>query len=347
MTNTASVIKDLRKAHGDDIGGLGMTMPPRPRVPSGILALDVASGGGIPTNRMSMIYGAESSCKTNLSLCFVREFQRLHPDKVCVYIDAEVALDTDWMKVLRVDVDRLVVVRPDYAEQAIDACEAFLLAKDTGLVVVDSIAAMSTMQEIEKGSEEHSPGTAGRAMGKMVRKTTAAMGCAEKDGSMATMLWVNQIRYKIGVTRGNPETLPGGQGQRYMASMRIRVYGKDEIDKKINEALPAWKVITGTIEKHKVPIVNKKFTFKMAMLRHKVGHGVLLPGQAYDWPAAKRYATDDLGWLVRPPSGKGWLYRGDHEFARESDLWSWLNEDRSRLDDIVNAVIAKRLETVA
>jgi recombination protein RecA len=324
-------MKALRKQHGEDIGEKGLELPERQRIPSGIAALDVATGGGLPMNRMTMVYGPESSCKTNIALCYIREAQKRWPDKVCVFIDIEGTLERTWVEQLGVDAEVLIVIKPDYAEQAIEAVEKFLVADDVAIVVVDSIAAMATMQELSKEAESESPGTQARAMGKMVRRATAALNQAQKQGFGGTLLWINQIRQKIGVMYGSPDTLPGGQGQKYMAAMRIKLYGKNVVDKKIHREMPCWKQITFTIEKWKCPITQSRGEFAMAMMPIKD----LRVGQANDWPAMKR-AMETLDLMEKTKAG---VVAFGEKFRTQSDLWEWLRGNPTKMDELVGATV--------
>ena len=125
-TNALDVLKALNKSHGDKFTISGATVVDYDRLPFGVFPLDLALGGGIPIGKMSMVFGPESSGKTTVALLLVANYQRLYPNKVVVWIDAEWAFDASWASRLGVDVDKLLIVKPEYGEQGVEAAEAFL-----------------------------------------------------------------------------------------------------------------------------------------------------------------------------------------------------------------------------
>lgn len=186
-------------------------------IPSGSLALDLALGcGGYPRGRVVEIYGPESSGKSTLTLHAMASAQAQGLE--VAYIDTEHALDARYAAAVGVDVDRLVLSQPDYAEQALDVAEHLVASGDLGLLVVDSVAALSPRAEVDGEMGEQTVGALARLMGRAMRKLTPALA---RHGTCA--IFVNQIRYKVGVFFGSPETQPGGMALKFAASQRLDI----------------------------------------------------------------------------------------------------------------------------
>ncbi len=185
--------------------------------PTGSLMLDLALGiGGLPKGRIIEVYGAESSGKTTLCLHAVAEAQKL--GGMAAFIDVEHALDPVYARALGVDVDNLLVSQPDTGEQALDIIETLVRSGALDIVVLDSVAAMATRAEIDGDMGDAHVGVQARLMSQAMRKLTAAIS---KTNCVAVI--INQVREKIGVLYGNPETTPGGRALKFYASVRISV----------------------------------------------------------------------------------------------------------------------------
>jgi recombination protein RecA len=188
-----------------------------PAISTGTLALDIALGvGGVPRGRVIEIFGPESSGKTTLALTIVSNAQR--DGGVAAYIDAEHALDPAYMKKLGVKLDELLVSQPDTGEQALEICEQLVRSSAVDVVVVDSVAALVPKAEIEGEMGDSHVGLQARLMSQALRKLTGAIA-----RSKCTVIFINQIREKIGVMYGSPETTPGGRALKFYASVRIDV----------------------------------------------------------------------------------------------------------------------------
>ncbi len=186
-------------------------------IKTGILPLDVALGiGGIPKGRIIEIFGPEASGKTTVSLSIIAQAQR--NGGIAAFVDAEHALDPDWAKTLGVNVEDLLISQPDTGEQALEIVEALVRSGGVDLVVVDSIAALVPRAEIEGEMGEAQMGLQARLMSQALRKLT---GIVAK--SKTTLLLTNQLRLKIGIMFGNPETTPGGLATKFYASIRMDV----------------------------------------------------------------------------------------------------------------------------
>jgi recombination protein RecA len=186
-------------------------------IPTGAINLDAAIGvGGIPRGRVTEIYGPESSGKTTLCLHVVANAQRA--GGVAAYIDAEHALDTDYAQKLGVDIDNLLVSQPDTGEQAMEICEILVRSGAVDVVVIDSVAALVPRAEIEGDMGESHMGLQARLMSQALRKLTGAIA-----RSKTSVIFINQLREKIGVMFGNPETTTGGKALKFYASVRLDI----------------------------------------------------------------------------------------------------------------------------
>ena len=186
-------------------------------IPTGAINLDAAIGvGGIPRGRVTEIYGPESSGKTTLCLHVVANAQKT--GGVAAYIDAEHALDTDYAQKLGVDIDSLLVSQPDTGEQAMEICEILVRSGAVDVVVIDSVAALVPRAEIEGDMGDSHVGLQARLMSQALRKLTGAIA-----RSKTSVIFINQLREKIGVMFGNPETTTGGKALKFYASVRLDI----------------------------------------------------------------------------------------------------------------------------
>src|SRR5690242_1594317 len=186
-------------------------------VPTGAINLDAAIGvGGIPRGRVTEIYGPESSGKTTLCLHVVANAQKM--GGVAAYIDAEHALDTEYARKLGVDVESLLISQPDTGEQALEICEILVRSGAVDIVVVDSVAALVPKAEIEGDMGDSHVGLQARLMSQALRKLTGAIA-----RSKTSVVFINQLREKIGVMFGNPETTTGGKALKFYASVRLYI----------------------------------------------------------------------------------------------------------------------------
>jgi recombination protein RecA len=226
----AACLAAIEKTHGKGaIMRYDETPEMVPSTPSGSLGLDLALGcGGYPRGRIIEIYGPEASGKTTLTLHALAEMQRL--GGTTAFVDAEHALDPTYAKAIGVRVEKMIVSQPDSAEQAIDIVEALVRSNAVDLIVVDSVAALVPKEEIEGSMEDQQMGLHARIMTKAVRKLAGII-----SKSNATLIFINQLRQKIGVTFGPTETTTGGNGLKYFASVRLDVRrattlkGKDDV----------------------------------------------------------------------------------------------------------------------
>lgn len=218
-------MKSINKQYGEGsvihIGNDNVT--DWPFTPTGALTLDAALGiGGLPSGRITEVYGPESSGKSSVALSVVAEAQKA--GKMCAYIDVESALDPIYMRSLGVNLDDLILSQPDYGEQALDIVEQLIKTGVVNVIVVDSVAALTPKAELEASMEKESMGLLPKMMSKALRKLTPLV--REHD---VTLIFINQIREKMGVMFGSPETQPGGRALKFAASVRLDVRRTDTL----------------------------------------------------------------------------------------------------------------------
>lgn len=223
-------------------------------IPTGALSLDIALGvGGIPKGRIIEIYGPESSGKTTLAMHILAEAQKMGEE--VAFIDAEHAFDPKYAETLGLDIDNLYISQPDFGEQALEILEALVRSSGFGVIVVDSVAALTPRAEIEGEMGDSHMGLQARLMSQALRKITAISG---KTGT--TIIFLNQLRMKIGIMFGNPETTTGGNALKFYASIRMDIRQKDKI---LKDGKVIGHVRNVKIVKNKVAPPFKEATFNM------------------------------------------------------------------------------------
>jgi recombination protein RecA len=233
------------------------------RIPTGIAPLDAILNGGIPEGRVTEIFGPPSSGKTILSYLSVASKQQVSPELRCIWVAIE-PFDPIWAKQFGVDVEKLLVVNPHYAEQVAEISEKLIEAEDCGLVVLDSFAAMVTKKELENSAKKGDPGALAMVGKMLFNKIKGAQRRAEEQGRAPTFIFTNQVRCRIGAAV--EMTTPGGFAPKHAAAIRLRLSATDTFDKTVNTGLPARKEIRVVIEKADVPVAAQGCTFEIALL---------------------------------------------------------------------------------
>jgi len=280
----SELFEKIAKKHGD---GILMRMSDfkvqeRPRIPTGIFSMDYALGGGFPSGLASTCYGNKSSGKTTTFLKAISNAQRMCSDChkfmtdeawgcrckkarefVVAYLDVEGTLDVPWAKSLGVNTEKMLISIPEYAEQTLDIAEALVRSGEVDILVLDSIAFLTPQKEIEESIEKDMMGVQARIVGRGIRKFIAAVnGVGNETGRRPTIFFTNQMRMKLGVMFGNPETQPGGNAPGFAAATETKLWaGKYEMDDGTKKPLNVE--INFRVEKNKTSGAKMEGTFKL------------------------------------------------------------------------------------
>ncbi|MCO8126900.1 recombinase RecA [Acidimicrobiia bacterium EGI L10123] len=273
-------------------------------IPTGALALDLALGiGGLPRGRVTEIYGPESSGKSTLAMHVVAEAQR--NGGICAYIDAEHAMDPVYARAIGVDVDELLISQPDTGEQALEICDMLVRSAAIDVIVVDSVAALTPRAEIEGEMGDTHVGLQARLMSQALRKLTGNL-----SKSQTICIFINQLREKIGVMFGSPETTPGGRALKFYSSVRL--------DIRRIESLKDGAEVVGN--RTRVKVVKNKCSppFRQAEFDIMYGKGISREGSLLDIGV-------DLG-LVKK-SGAWYTYEGEQLGQGRENAKTFLGEN--------------------
>jgi recombination protein RecA len=289
-----------------------------PVVSSGSLSVDLALGiGGYPRGRVIEIYGPEASGKTTLALHAIAEVQKA--DGEAAFIDAEHALDVHYAEKLGVDTKRLLISQPDYGEQALDIAEILVRSGATDIVVIDSVAALVPKTELEGEMGEATMGAQARLMSQALRKLTGAI-----HKSNAIVIFINQMRQKIGTFFGNPETTTGGNALKYYATVRIDV-------RKTNPIKEGDTIVGSRV---RVKVVKNKLAppFREAEFDILYGEGISKEGEIIDIGVENE---------VIEKSGAWFSYKGERLAQGRDNLRKVLKENEKLRKEIESAIIEK------
>jgi len=286
MKSLEITLKQIEKEYGK---GSVMRLGERPSVAgdiisTGSIAIDAALGiGGVPRGRIVEIYGAEASGKTTLALQIVAQSQK--SGGIAAYIDAEHALDPQYAQKLGVDIDNLYISQPDTGEQALEITEMLVRSGSVDIVVIDSVAALTPKAEIEGDMGDSHMGLQARLMSQALRKLTAVI-----NRSKTSVIFINQVRYKIGVMFGNPMTTPGGLALKFHSSIRLEV-------RRVTSIKSGEEEIGNIIE---VKVVKNKVAppFKRAQVSIYFGEGVSREGEIVDMATSLNIIEKTGAWYA-------------------------------------------------
>ena len=280
-------------------------------IPTGCLTLDIALGiGGMPRGRIVEIYGPESSGKTTVALHVIAEAQKR--GGVAAFVDAEHALDPVYAKKLGVDLEELYVSQPDSGEQALDIVDALVRSSAIDVIVIDSVAALTPKAEIEGNMGDSHVGLQARLMSQALRKITAIV-----NKSKTCVIFINQLREKVGVIYGNPEVTPGGKALKFYASVRIDVRKGEQL-----------KDSDGAVgNKTKAKIVKNKLAppFRQAEFDIIYGEGISREGCIID---------EGVNYKVIEKSGSYYSYNGERIAQGRDKLRKYLKDNPELMDEI-------------
>jgi len=290
-------------------------------IPTGALTLDFALGvGGLPRGRVVEIFGPEASGKTTLTLTTIREIQK--QKGVAAFIDAEHAFDSTYAKKIGLNLDDLLISQPDTGEQALEICETLVRSNAVDLIVVDSVAALTPRAEIEGEMGDSHMGLQARLMSQALRKLTAAI-----SKSRACVIFINQLREKIGVMYGNPETTPGGRALKFYCSVRLDV-------RRIASIKVADAVIGGHV---RVRVVKNKVAppFKEAEFDILHNEGISKTGSVID---------AGINSEVLQKSGT-WISFGDEKLGQGRDAAIKFLKENPKVEDAIDKEVRKKIST--
>ena len=293
-------------------------------VSTGALALDVALGiGGLPRGRVTEIFGPESSGKTTLALHVVAEAQRT--GGVCAYIDAEHALDPVYARAIGVDVDEMLISQPDTGEQALEIADVLIRSGAIDAVVIDSVAALTPKAEIEGEMGDHHVGLQARLMSQALRKLTANL-----HKSHAVCIFINQLREKIGVMFGSPETTTGGRALKFYSSVRL--------DIRRIESIKNGAEVVGN--RTRVRVVKNKTAppFRTAEFDIMYSQGISREGSVLDLAVSLD---------IVKKSGAWYTYEGDQIGQGRENVKAFLRENPALVLEIAGKVTERLLPQVA
>lgn len=280
-------------------------------IPTGAMALDLALGiGGLPKGRVTEIYGPESSGKTTLAMHVVAEAQKL--GGICAYVDAEHAVDPIYAEAIGVDVEELLISQPDTGEQALEIVDTLIKSNSLAVIVVDSVAALTPRAEIEGDMGDSHMGLQARLMSQAMRKITANL-----NHSHTVVIFINQLREKIGVMFGSPETTPGGRALKFYSSVRL--------DIRRIEAIKDGVEIVGN--KTRVKVVKNKVAppFKQAEFEIMYGEGISLVGSVLDV---------GVTYDIVKKSGSWFTYNGEQLGQGKANSKKFLLDNPDVMDEI-------------
>lgn len=320
MSDLDEVLQRLKKKYGPsiEISAKDIKVVECERASTGSFALDLELGGGLPFGRIIEFFGKESSGKSTMALKVIASVQKM--GKRAVFIDVEHSFDPRWAKLMGVDIEKLTLSQPQTAEEALEVLEAVLGSGECGIVVLDSIAAIQPAADLEKSMDEAERiGSRATLLTRSMGRLLSALNTYNEEGEFnnCMVLLINQIRFKIGVVYGNPETTPGGQAVRHAEHVRVKLVGGKYVEKEneiTGEKDKIGRIIRFRTEKNKtyIPFREGEFTLFFAgdlkgqvdtvdeVVRYGQLYGIVdLSGKTYAYEDVKAVGKDKFVALLR------------------------------------------------
>ena len=358
MGNLQLVLNEINKKYGEGTIRPANEFPRFKRISTGIFSLDVEIGGGLPKGRIVIFTGNESTGKTTVAKLSIAQFQKtcknclvvreacscgsFEPHKA-VFLDMEGAFDKDWFEQLGGNIDDLLLIQPEFSEQASDIVEALVRTGEVDIIVIDSIAMMSPADEIEKSAEDMLVGTHARLINRMMRSIQAGMNSLGMTNERKpSVVMINQVRQKVGVMYGSPDVYPGGWGQKFASSITVkfsarpseRVY-EDSGGKKKDEA-PVGITVRFNVEKNKtfLPMRTGMFVLHVADSSLATKGSINIEEQIIDYGI--RYGLIEK-------SG-AWFTVNEQQYQGKQALCNALIQDKELQDSLKSLILSKILE---
>lgn len=305
------------------------------KISTGILAVDLALGGGWTESRAGMLYGEKSSGKSTMALLSIAEMQRQYPDRYAAWIDIEGTFDNVWARKLGVDLSRVAIVEPESGEHAVDIADQMLRAREIGLVATDSIAMLVPMKEIEDSTEQDHMALQARLVGKYIRKTNNALIRERGRNHSPILIHINQFRMKVGLVFGDPRVLPGGKALEFSTTQQIEVKNKE------NKGKDSDKNDVVLFNQHDIKITKNKGGGPMKEAAFKLiraeGHEGLPEGWIDQAKTIYAYGSQ-VGIIQGAPSS--YEVDGIGKFRGAPSLNAWALENREEYRNLQLRIIA-------
>lgn len=326
-----ALLATLQKKYGNDsVKLLSTSKVDIDYISTGSMSLNMAIGiGGVPLGRIVEIYGPESTGKTTICMEIIREAQLKFPDRICLFVDMENAFSTELARNMNIDLDNVVLITPHNGEEAFDTIEEFIKEGIVSVAVIDSVSAMVPKAETEGEMGDNMMGVQARMMGKGLRKLTPV---AAKNNT--TVIFINQLREKIGVMFGNPETTSGGNALKFHSSVRLEIR-KDGQPVKNKEGVPISTGVKVKVIKNKVAPPHKTCEFEIIY-----GHGIDKVGDLLNSAINLEVLKKGGAWIEYPKEPTKFKFQGV-EKAKEA-----LTINKSFYETIKNEVLTKYNEKI-
>lgn len=311
------------------------------RCPTGIFPLDYTLGGGIPNGRISVFYGKESSGKTSIALLAIANYQKMYPDRRCIFMDVEGHYDSEWARRLGVNTETLFILDCDYAEMYVDELDQYMEVDDLGLVVLDSLAAFSPKAELEDSVEQSHMGRISQIQSVMIRKIEHALNrLTRRHGYAPPFIILNQARANYNKkTKYSPDDMMPGSRNSAHAGVLVAKIGAYPVKDPTSTVLPVKNKITFTISRAKMKTLNKGITFDLVV----EDHGNYKAGDISDELNFITSQLESMGQKTKNTKGGGYTIAKE-KYKRIRDFQERLKEDFDFSNGIKQSIIDFKLK---